>query len=406
MQDPPFSSSAGPLAGVRVIDFTSMVSGPFATSLLADQGADVIKLEAPGTGDLLRHMGYSRGGLSAIFNTVNRNKRSLVVDLHDERGVEIVRRLVGTAQVFIQNYRPGVCDALGVGEPDLRRDDAGLVYVSISGFGREGPYASHPAYDVIIQALSGMAVLQADPQTGSPDLIQTVLCDKVAALLAAQAISSALFARERSGQGRHIELSLLDAALAFLWPDGMEAQTLLGEGVTVPATGMRDVARIHATKDGHLTLMVVSDDHFAGLCRALSLPDLANDPRFRDVVSRMENGRELNREVGATLARLERDAICARLREEGVPAGPVLTPEDVVADPHVRATEVLEQIAHPLSGLLRTPRPAARFDGFRSPELRPAPALGQHSREILTELHLRPSQIDSLAGAGVVQLDE
>jgi crotonobetainyl-CoA:carnitine CoA-transferase CaiB-like acyl-CoA transferase len=403
MHDPKRASETGPLAGVRIVEFASMASGPFATSLLADQGADVIKLEAPGQGDLIRHMGYSRGGLSAIFNTLNRNKRSLAIDLRKPRGQEIARCLVGDADVFIQNYRSGVAESLGVGSAQLRGRDPRLIYVSISGFGSTGPYASHPAYDIVIQALSGLAVLQADPETDTPELVQTVVCDKVAALQAAQAISAALYSRERSGRGAHIELSLLDATLVFLWPDGMEAQTLIGEGVAIPTTGMRDVAQIHATRDGHITLMVVSDDQFRGLCRALARPDLVDDPRFATLGGRLEHARELGLEVAGAVAGFESEPICTRLREQAVPAAPILSPEALLGDRHILASGLIQELEHPIAGRLRTPRPAARFEGASSPPLRPAPALGEHTREILGELALASAEIDSLAEAGVIQ---
>ena len=226
---------AGPLEGIRVIDLTTMVSGPLASSILGEQGAEVIKVEMPGTGDLIRHIGSSRGGLSAIFATLNRNKRSVVLNLREPRGRELLERLLEGADVFMQNFRPGVMAGMGFGEPELRRLNPELIYVSINGFGETGPYAQRRVYDIVIQALSGLAASQADPQTGTPDLVRNIVCDKVTAVSAAQAISAALFARERGAGGQHVRLAMLDSTIAFLWPDGMQSLTYLGEGATPPA---------------------------------------------------------------------------------------------------------------------------------------------------------------------------
>jgi len=397
------ASTTQPLAGVRVVDLTSMVSGPLATCILADQGAQVIKVEPPGTGDLLRHMGFRRGAVSAIFATVNRNKRSLALDLQKPRGRALARQLVRSADVFVQNFRPGVVEELGLGEAELRAASPDLVYASISGFGSRGPYAKHPAYDIVIQALSGMATLQADEEGGTPALIQTVVCDKVAAIHAAQAICAALLARERGAGGQHLELSLLGTTLAFLWPDAMEAHTLMGDGVTVPRTGMRDIAQVHPTRDGFVTLMVVSDEQFRGLCRALRSPELEGDPRFESLDARLEHARELSGVVGVALSGFGTHEACERLREEGVPAAPALNAEAVLTDPHVVETRLLREIHHPQAGPMRTPRPAVDFGGVDPPPLVPAPVLGQHSIEILTELGIPRSELQRLCEDGLVQ---
>ncbi|MBV9775703.1 MAG: CoA transferase, partial [Acetobacteraceae bacterium] len=215
----------GPLSGYRVIDLTTMLSGPWATMMLADQGADVIKVEAPGTGDHVRSLGNRRGGMSAMFLNINRNKRSIAIDLKTERGRRLLEELVGTADVFVQNFRPGVADRLGIGEAALRGRSPALVYASISGFGEVGPWAGKPTYDPVIQAVSGLTSVQAGDDEARPRLVRTVLPDKVAALTAAQAITAALLARARSGEGQHVRLSMLDAVMAFLWASDMGAQT-------------------------------------------------------------------------------------------------------------------------------------------------------------------------------------
>jgi crotonobetainyl-CoA:carnitine CoA-transferase CaiB-like acyl-CoA transferase len=207
----------GPLAGYRIIDVTQMISGPMATMLLADQGADVIKVEPPGMGDLTRALGGPRG-MSPTFSIVNRNKRSIVINLKDRRGIELLERLVAGADLFVQNFRPGVAEQMGIGEAALRHIKPNLVYVSISGFGESGPYVHKRVYDPVIQALSGLASIQGDPASGRPRMMRLIIPDKVTALTAAQAMTAALLARERTGKGQHVRLAMLDAAISFLWP--------------------------------------------------------------------------------------------------------------------------------------------------------------------------------------------
>ena len=212
-----------------------------------------------------------------------------------------------------------------------------------------------------------MAALQADEEGAAPALVQTVVCDKVAALHAAQAICAALLARERGAGGQHLELSLLGTTLAFLWPDGMEAQTLVGEGVTAPATRMRDIAHIHPTRDGFVTVMAVSDEQFHGLCRALRLPEIARDPRFQSLQGRLDHARALAGPVRDALGRLATREACERLVAEGVPVAPASSPEAVLTDPHVLETRLFREIDHPRAGRLRTPRPAVDFGGVAPP---------------------------------------
>ena len=226
------TTPAGPLDGIRIIDLTSMLSGPWATMILADQGADVIKVEEPRQGDHTRSYGNRRNGFSASFLNLNRNKRSLAIDLKTPQGVEIVKRLCQTADVLVQNFRPGVVERLGIDEDNIRKVAPDIVYVSISGFGENGPYAQKPVYDPIVQAFSGLTTVQAGADDRRPRLIRTVLPDKLTAVTAAQAIAAALVGRLRSGKGQHVRLAMLDAVLAFLWASDMGAQTYVGELVS------------------------------------------------------------------------------------------------------------------------------------------------------------------------------
>src|SRR3954449_11518605 len=218
----------GPLHGYRIVDLTSMISGPLATMILADQGADVIKVENPDGGDHTRAANNRRGGYSASFLNNNRNKRSVALDLKGAAAKQALLRLVATADVFVQNFRPGVADRMGLGEAAIRAVRPDIVYVSISGFGERGPYAQKPVYDPLIQAVSGLATIQAGSDHERPRLVRTIIPDKLTAVTASQAITAALLARERTGEGQHVRLSMLDAVIAFLWASDMGSQTFVG----------------------------------------------------------------------------------------------------------------------------------------------------------------------------------
>ena len=222
---------AGPLEGIRVVDASRVVAGPMAAMLLADQGAEVIKIENPGFGEEIRIAGYRRGGMCGFFANVTRGKRSIVLDLHQPAAQEIAQRLVQRADVLVQNYRPGAAERLGLGEPVVRALNPELIYTSISGFGETGPYSQRRVYDPVIQALTGHVAVQVNPQVPIPDLVRNLIADKATAFTTAQAITAALFARERGAGGQHIRVPMIDASLAFFWPDGMWAHTMRGEGV-------------------------------------------------------------------------------------------------------------------------------------------------------------------------------
>ena len=276
----------GPLAGYRVIDVTQMLSGPMSTMILGDQGADVIKVEPPDAGDLTR--AFSTTGISPTFSMINRNKRSVALDLKCERGVGLLKQLVAESDVFVQNFRPGAVERLGIDEPALRQVKPELIYVSISGFGEVGPYTHKRVYDPVIQALSGLTDIQRDPVTGRPKMMRLVIPDKVTALTAAQAMTAALLARERTGTGQHVRLAMLDAVVSFLWPEGMASHTFVRNGKAVsrpPDT--RDL--IFETADGYITAGAMSDKEWAGMVRALDKPEWLEDERFRTPAGRMKH---------------------------------------------------------------------------------------------------------------------
>jgi crotonobetainyl-CoA:carnitine CoA-transferase CaiB-like acyl-CoA transferase len=370
--------------------------------MLADQGADVIKIEAPGKGDHVRALGNARGGMSAMFLNINRNKRSLAIDLKSSPGVRAIKELAGGADVFVQNFRPGVVDRLGIGEPVLRAINPNLIYVSIAGFGEKGPWSGKPVYDPIIQAVSGLTTVQAGADSERPRLVRTVLPDKVSAIVAAQAISSALFARERSGEGQHVRLSMLDAVLYFLWASDMGAQTYLDtEVLSQEAASFIDL--IYETADGYMTVAVMSDREWAGVTRALDRPDWLADARFATPAARdrhVNERLEMTQEVLKTRTTAEWMAL---FEANDVPCAPALTRAEVIRHPQVVANEIIIEHAHHAAGILRQTRAPARFEGTPTAIRRGAPQLGEHSVEILRELGWDSGLIAELMGQKIVQ---
>jgi crotonobetainyl-CoA:carnitine CoA-transferase CaiB-like acyl-CoA transferase len=374
-----------------------MVSGPVATMLLGDQGADVIKVE-PLTGDLVRYMGPNRDGLTSGFISSNRNKRSIAVDLKQEAGMDLVKRLAATSDVFVQNFRPGAIERMGLGEDVVREIRPDIVYVSISGFGETGPYAHKRVYDPVIQALSGLAAIQRDRETGRPKMVRTIIPDKTTALTAAQAITAALFARERSGEGQHVKLAMLDTMVAYLWPEGMAGFTFIGKEVKAArAQFAQDL--IFATTDGFITAGAVSDAEWQGMCRALEREEWIDDERFNTPNGRIVNVQERLRLTAEVLETRSSAEWLARLDAEGVPCAPVLDRHEVFEHEQVRINEMVEELDHPVAGRIRQPRPAARFDRTPAGIHRHAPMLGEHTDELLQEMGL---DADALRAAGVI----
>jgi crotonobetainyl-CoA:carnitine CoA-transferase CaiB-like acyl-CoA transferase len=391
----------GPLSGFRVVDVTQMISGPMATMILADQGADVIKVEPPGTGDLTRALAGRRHAMSPTFAVANRNKRSVVIDLKRPRGVELLKRLVARADLFVQNFRPGTADRIGIGEMALREARPNLVYVSISGFGEAGPYVHKRTYDPVIQALSGLASIQADPESGRPRMLRVIVPDKVTALTAAQAMTAALLARERTGTGQHVRLAMLDAVIAFIWPESMAAYTFAGpeKAITRPPN-TRDL--VFQTADGYITCGAVSDSEWEGLCRALDRPEWLDDDRFKTPAGRVRHA-DARLELTAEVLRTRSSADwLARLDAQQVPCAPILTRDELLSDPQVAANRMIVEATHPNAGPMRQPRPAAMFAGTPA-ELRSfAPTLGQHTGEVLRESGLDADEIAALREAAVI----
>ncbi len=391
----------GPLHGVRVVDATQMISGPLATMILGDQGADVVKVEPPGRGDFTRSLGGSARGMAPIFATTNRNKRSIALDLKAPRAGEVMEGLVAGADVFVQNFRPGVAERLGIGDADLRRVKSDLVYVSISGFGERGPYAHKRVYDPVVQALSGLASIQADGASGRPRMLRLIVPDKVTALTAAQAMTAALFARERTGEGQHVRLAMLDAVIAFLWPEGMARHTFIGPDVGLSRPpDVRDL--VFETTDGFITVGANTDGEWHGLARALGHPEWLEDVRFRTAAGRVKYA-DARLELTAAVVMTGPSAQwLARLDAEHVPCAPILTREELIDDAQVAANELIVESVHPVAGRMRQTRPAARFDRTPADLRLPAPSLGEHTEAILTELGYAASERAALREAGTV----
>jgi crotonobetainyl-CoA:carnitine CoA-transferase CaiB-like acyl-CoA transferase len=386
--------TGAPLQGVRVLDLSAVLSGPMCTALLADQGAEVIKIEPPG-GDLSRRIGPAKGDLSAMFIAANRGKRSIMLDFKRKECLAVVHDLARRADVLVENFRPGAMARLGLDYDTLSAANPRLVYASITGFGQSGPYADGRVYDAVIQAVSGISASHPSQHNGEPMLLATAVCDKLSALTAAQAISTALFARERVGKGCKLELAMLDAALAFQWPDAMYNHVFVSDPPPpFPEFGVQQ--RPYRTRNGHVATMSPQPDEFAALCKGLGRPELSSDIRFAGLEARRRNVAELLTLLDALIADHDTDELVRTLRAAGVPIGRVNPRHEVLSDPQVLHNDALQHIDHGSAGTVRLARAAARFIGAGARALKPAPHLGEHGCEVLAELGVDAARIDAL----------
>jgi crotonobetainyl-CoA:carnitine CoA-transferase CaiB-like acyl-CoA transferase len=388
------SVPAGPLAGYRILEFGANFTGPFATMLLGDQGADVIKVESP-QGDQIRYSTSARGGISAAFISTNRNKRSVVLDMKKPAAIAAFRRLVKSCDVVVQNFRPGVVDRLGLGYDDLKKVRGDLIFVSVSGFGSDGPYSKQRVYDTVIQGVAGIAGTQRDPDTRIPCMVRSAIVDKVTALTVAQAITAALLARERSGKGQHVRVDMLNAMLSFWWPDVMSNQTFIGPGATAAGT-IADARLIYKTRDDYVLAACMSNAEWKGLVTAIGKPELADDPRFRTMPDRVAHLREQYEELkDGFLSRTTQEWL-AILRELDAVCAPVNAPENLCDDPQIRGSGIIWQGEHPAAGTYRQPIHPIQFEQTPAEIRRHAPMLGEHTDEVLHELGFGTNEIERL----------
>jgi CoA:oxalate CoA-transferase len=389
-----------PLDGLRILDLTRVLSGPLSTALLADLGADVIKIEPP-HGDDYRVVGPMRNGESALFNVMNRNKKSLVLDLKLPEAVSIVRQLAERVDVVVENFRPGVAERLGVGPLALRGLNPKLVYVSISGFGQTGPLAHRPAYDIVIQAMSGLMESTGDPD-GPPTLVGEAVSDVVAGLFASWATLAAILQSQRNGEGQHVDVAMFDTTLAFL---ATSVSRYLFTGEVPQRVGNRHPTSapfgVFQASDGHFALAVLNERLFATLAETIGQPQIARDPRFSSDALRSTNEPALRVYIEDWAAALSVSTVVERLEQAGLPNASICNVAEALESPQAIARELIRPVEDASLPGLRLPTQPVRFSGAAANRAVRAPRLGEHTDEILAMLGLPDYQIDKLKAAGV-----
>lgn len=388
-----------PLTGIKVVEMGVMIAVPAASESLAGLGASVIKLEDTARGDELRSFGSSRGGMSVWFANANAGKRGLSVDLATAEGKDILWKLLEDADVFIQGFRSGVVGKLGFDYETVSARLPKLVYCSSTGFGESGPYADLPAYDPVIQAMTGWAGFQK--VDNEPTLHKAMVSDKTAAVYNTQAILAALVQRGRTGEGCFIEASMMASNLMYNWPDVMMHCSLLEEdGLHLP--NLLSSYRLYQCKDGFITVALGTDKQFRSFCEALDATEYLSDERLTSAATRAANMQFVFGLIGEITADFDLETIVSRLRAADVPVGPVLDPDEVASDTHIQARGLVRERTHPIVGKhLGAVHPASMFG--EDLDLSPAPMQGQHSREILAELGYDPETREALIQSGVVK---
>lgn len=392
----------GPLDGVRIIDVSEVISGPLGVMMLAEQGADVVKVEPPKHGEESRQLSNYRDGMAALYVNCNHGKRSIGINLKTAEGLEIMYDLVRGADVFVQNWRPGAAERLRVAESDLRAINPHLIYASVTGYGDDGPYAGRRGYDPIFQALTGYVGAQLNPEVPLPDLVRNALVDKATSYTLAQAITAALFARERGAPGQHVRVSMLDAGLVFFWPDGMLRETLIGDDVE---NYMVPGERYHLTQtlDGQVVVWAGTAEQMRGTLRAVGRDDLANSPEQRGrAMIRPENQAERARVVAEGVARMTTEEVYRRMLECEVPVAPILSQREVLEDPQIKHNGTVIEATHPVYGRYRRVRPAARFSETIPDAPIPAALYAEHSDAILDEIECSPDERARLRALGAL----
>jgi crotonobetainyl-CoA:carnitine CoA-transferase CaiB-like acyl-CoA transferase len=390
----------GPLHGVRVIDISEVISGPLVSMILAEQGADVVKVEPPRHGEESRQLANYRAGISALYVNCNHGKRSIGLDLKSAAGLEVFYELIRGADVLVQNWRPGAAERLRVGYDDLSAINPDLIYASIAGFGFSGPYANRRGYDPIFQALTGYVTAQINPEIPIPDLMRNAVVDKATSYALAQGITAALFARERGAGGQHVRISMLDAGLAFFWPDGMLRHTLIGDDVqNLVVPGER--YQLMTTADGRLVMWTSTAEQMRAALRAVGRDDLADAPRQRGVAMISEESQiERAAAIRDGLAAMTTEEAYRRLIEHEVAAAPVLSHPEVLVDPQIVHNGCIVEAEHPVYGRYRRVRAPVQFSSTVAEPASPPALYAEHTDEILAELGVAPERRAALIAAG------
>ena len=385
---------------MRVLDLSTALSGPATAVIFADQGADVIKVEAPGAPDVVRVSGSRRNGLTSMFHMANRGKRAITIDLSQPQGLGVLHELVRRADVVQQNFRPGVVERMGIAYDDLRRIRPDLIYLSISGFGFKGPLSGFRVFDNVIQAVSGFAAVQGGD--GDPAYVRNLICDKITALTAAQAVTAALFARDRGAGGQHIELSMLDASIATLWIDAGSAAAMHAPDAEIYQPGRSFEMMRHV--DGWTTAMPTTNEEFRGWCEAFDSPEIATDPRFATHAQRVTSPDlpAARGTVADRAAKLTVTEALERMHERHINGVEVVALADLPAHPQTLANGTFTTRDLPTLGRLTEPAPAARFSATPAAAGTEGPRPGQHTDEILREYGYTDVAIHELRAAGTV----
>ena len=391
-------SASQPLAGVKVIELSNMITCSLAAMTMASQGAQVIKVEPPQMGDKMRPLGTQKNGVSGFFHNCNRGKRSLAIDLKSSAGVKAIKELVIRSDVLLHNYRPGVMDKLGLGSEVLRELNPKLIYVAVSGFGTKGPMADLPAFDHVIQGLAGFTDLQS-PEENSFDFIRTFICDKVTAYTVGQAATAALLARATTNEGQHIDISMLHACLAFMWPDGMMHKTLKDKDRFKMSPGSDYFETINY-KDGGVAVAPLTDDHWKALLPMLGYPELLGTPLYASIASRMTNMDQVTKVLRTPRNDIGVKKAIEVLSAADVPCAPCTKRKDLEGVEQIQAIGALETYVTKTMGELTVTTPPILFEGKSTSQAEPSPLLGEHSEEILEELGWERPLINSLVESG------
>jgi crotonobetainyl-CoA:carnitine CoA-transferase CaiB-like acyl-CoA transferase len=388
-----------PLEGITILEFSTMITASFAAMQMCEQGARVIKVEPLDAGDPLRYIGTNKGGISSLFANCNRGKQSIRINIKDEAGQALVREMVPQVDIVIHNYRPGVMDKLGLGSDALRALNSRLIYTAISGFGKQGPLSGAPAYDPIIQAHAGITAAQGKEE---PTFIRSLVCDKITAYTACQAVTSALYLREKTGEGQHIDLSMLDSGLFFIFPDGFQNHTLLDSDIVIQPMLTDILYDLITTSDGSVTISAGTAEQQMRSLIAMGMEHLLVDERFASMEKLLVNIDEFKGLVAAEYQKHTTEDVIAKMKEADVPCARCLDRDEVLAQEQLSANESVTTMDHPIMGNMRVVKAPPRFGGESLEPGGPSPSHGQHTREVLESFELDAERIDGMFKGGFV----